>query len=103
MQVAILSVLRSPVAFSSYGFLCRLLEGESLRHNIILSREWRPVSLSNLKQEDGVRGNSNNNNAWCWKECFMFARMCTNIDLLMNQPYHNNNINDHIVNNDTNS
>lgn len=33
----------------------------------------------------------------------MFARMCTNIDLLMNQPYHNNNINDHIVNNDTNS
>lgn len=33
----------------------------------------------------------------------MFARMCTNIDLLMNQPYHNNNINDHIVNNNANS
>jgi len=33
----------------------------------------------------------------------MFARMCANIDLLMNLPYHNNNIDDHIVNNDANS
>lgn len=29
--------------------------------------------------------------------------MCTNIDSLMNQPYHNNNIDDHIVNNNANA
>lgn len=33
----------------------------------------------------------------------MFARMCTNIDSLMKQPYHNNNIDDDIVNNNANS